>query len=605
MRTLTTLFACLLSSSIFAQWSPVELPPTYGNIYNPIIGLDGSMWLNTNYLLNPEEIVPSEFMHTEDLGATFQTGILEDDINEFSTFLQPVTAQKAWVIAASNYEAVYWVKKTSDGGLTWQVQADIPSTYPDMIYFFDEQHGAYLGDPDELGLVAMITNDGGETFTRIDPSTMPLIGPNELPLIGFYESYGNMIAIVVYDFVSDEVSFLITQDQGNSWALGQRVHLDNPYKERFAFVDENHGMVARGIAGVDNLNPLYTTDGGMTWQESGPTPGSIGFGLETVPNTNTIFGVFVNQTTNRLFSALTNDLGKTWNTFVDIGDASYYPNDNPLPSSVISSFAVVDNHTVWGKITQDELVLYHSETPIVPNKPDLELQLTADNPGLPLYGHVKYTLTITNRGTAPATDVRVDWLPPYKQDPNGIYPYAFVGAYTDNGYYDSWNGIWTMKTLWPGQSSTTNFHLYVLQDQANVVQTAQVKMCNEQDIDSQPANMVYMPTQDDEAMFNAVPSSGGSALMAYQSDETTDNASFSVFPNPSNGAFTLHYAVRDASPLKICITNALNQKVYEQEVTDSQFGSESLSLDLATGVYMVSFETSPGVVEVQKLVIVR
>jgi Domain of unknown function DUF11/Secretion system C-terminal sorting domain len=614
MRHFLTLIACLFTTSLFAQWTEQVLPDHHAPLFRPIVGFDGSMWISTLGTVtdpDPAQLLPSEFIRTDAPGGTYESGILVQNGDDYYHDLEVIDKDNAFLIAFSNtdYEPAFLFRRTTNGGQTWEDVPGIPYTFPDMIHFYNEMQGVYLGDPDELGLVIMITNDGGNTFTRVDPSMVPVLGPNEYPLFGTNCEAENNIFNVCYDFDSGMSRVLIGGNNGNDWTLGGSFPDPSYFGARVRFVDDKNGMTISGVAGVDYYDPLYTTDGGMTWQTSGPLPGEVGYGFDNIPGTNSIMAFFVESGTTNAFSALTNDLGRSWNTFNNVGTAEFdvlFTEAYGTPPHFRSNLEVENNHIAWGKISRNDLLLYKGETPIVPEMPDLELTLTADNPGLPLWGHVKYTLTMTNRGITTATGIRADWLPPYKQNEWEVKPYAFVGAYTDNGYYDSWNGIWTMNELMPGQSATCNFHLFVLQDAANVVQTAQIKMCNEQDIDSQPANMVYMPTQDDEASFNAMPAWYGSALLAYPQSEPTATSNFNVFPNPSNGMFTLEYLLDNPGPLKIAIVNTLNQQVWTKEINDTTGGIEPIDIrDMPTGLYSISFETSSGEVVVQKLVVVQ
>ena len=171
------------------------------------------------------------------------------------------------------------------------------------------------------------------------------------------------------------------------------------------FTDANNGFWIQGEVTPDN-RAFYTTDGGQKWQPSGTLPGIISGGpMSYVPKTNNIVAVFEDTTRRMIYSAITNDYGKTWHTKKDL--ASYKPDSIYFDLFGIRPFAwtnldIIDNNTAWAKFSRKDFYRYDNAAPIVPEKPDLDIELTADNNGLPLWGAVKYTLTIKNRGISKA-----------------------------------------------------------------------------------------------------------------------------------------------------------------------------------------------------------
>ena len=101
-------------------------------------------------------------------------------------------------------------------------------------------------------------------------------------------------------------------------------------------------MVLRGFGSI-TMPSLYTNDGGATWHEANDVPGQNTFAIDPIPNTQTIVSYFMDTKRKMLFSAATNDLGKTWNSYKDI--VTYVPDSlfyagrragygkNPLPGA--------------------------------------------------------------------------------------------------------------------------------------------------------------------------------------------------------------------------------------------------------------------------------
>ena len=262
-----------------------------------------------------------------------------------------------------------------------------------------------------------------------------------------------------------------------------------------------------------------------------------------------------------------------------------------------SNLNIISNNAAWGRFAPTEVYRYDNATPIVHLQPDLDLQLKADNNGLPLYGYVKYTLTITNLGISPATGVKVNWLPPYKRTPNGAGPYAFVGSYSDKGSYDSWNGVWSLDKLDAGATATANIHLFVLDNSRAITQTAQVTACNERDIDSSPNNMSGAAKEDDEIGFVAQSNIGDLTKPHFEKELPE----VIISPNPAKDKLGITVNPAKDFEWTIQVINGLGQKVFSQK---GQY-YQRLDIDvthLANGVYFVNY-LSKGKRKVEKVLV--
>jgi Domain of unknown function DUF11/Secretion system C-terminal sorting domain len=314
----------------------------------------------------------------------------------------------------------------------------------------------------------------------------------------------------------------------------------------------------------------------------------VAYPVKSIPNTGTIVAFFQDTVRRMAYTAATNDLGKTWNSKKDVApyklDSIYVGFGDP--AFVFSNLSIVDNNTAWGKIAEDELILYNNPTPIVPEKPDLDLSITADKDGLPLWNYVKFTLTIKNRGISKATGIKANWLPPYKRVDNGGEPFANVGAYASKGNYNWWTGDWTINELAAGESATVTFHLFVVKNNQNVTQTAQIMACNELDLDSSPNNMMdNTPKEDDEARFTSVrpvdltepvPTKDPSVLALKISPNPAKEKAFLVINDKTNAAWSIE------------VVNSLGQVVFSKN--EQQNGLLELNTEgYKNGLYLVHF----------------
>jgi choice-of-anchor B domain-containing protein len=79
---------------------------------------------------------------------------------------------------------------------------------------------------------------------------------------------------------------------------------------------------------------------------------------------------------------------------------------------------------------------------------------------------------------------------------------------------------------------------------------------------------------------------------------------FRVFPNPSDGAFTLHYENKYTAPdnFSIIITNARGAKVFEHRNNQSLTGNFSFGKDLLPGIYLLEVSDDSGIIHTRKII---
>ena len=218
---------------------------------------------------------------------------------------------------------------------------------------------------------------------------------------------------------------------------------------------------------------------------------------------------------------------------------------------------------------------------------NIGMTMTADNTNLTLYTSIKYTLTVRNNGTTPATNVRVYWLPPYKRFEGDAKPFAFQGAYASKGYYDSWHGYWTIPTLAAGETVTANAHLFVVNNTLNVTQSAQVAACN------QPF-----------PLFGATGSDNQEAqLITLAGNQNARNKSFpiSISPNPAADKLNVAISNNTDNDWTVKLINALGQTISSEKGQNSR----TINMDvrnLQNGLYLVEYQ-SVGERKVEKIVI--
>jgi Domain of unknown function DUF11/Secretion system C-terminal sorting domain len=593
MRTKQLFALCALlftTLSLSAQWVKQNIPTTEGTMYY-LFGTDkNTMWTYTRDVIpDPANVKKAEFLRTGDGGKTYKKGTLFANAAEAFYHIQPRDGKNAHMVSA-DINNNFTFQRTVDSGATWQMMPYQPETFPDHVYFWDDNNGILISDPDKIGLVIMYTTDGGNTYTRLPTTNYPSIRDSEYPIVGDFHVVGDVFFFWSVDNATGEWRVWRSLDRGRNWTVGEwfTTGTTSGFTPRIAFTDANNGLLMQGIGNITE-NPLYTEDGGATWHQSGKMPSYAAWPIKNIPNTQTMMAFFQDSVSNMLYSALTNDLGKTWNTRKDILpyklDSSFVPLG--FPAFAFTNLDIVNNNAAWARFSLRELHRYDSSTPLVPEKPDLDLELKADNDGLPLYGSVKYTLTVKNRGISPATGVKINWLPPYKRTNNGAGAYAYQGAYADKGYYDSWNGVWSLDKIEAGASATATFHLFIVKNNENITQTAQVMACNETDLDSAPNNMSGAAKEDDEVGFVAKASTD---LLALPNDGfKAKTPEFMISPNPAKDKINVFINADADNFWSIRVLNNVGQVVY----TKNGQSNGLVDIDaksLVNGLYLVEYE---------------
>ena len=177
---------------------------------------------------------------------------------------------------------------TSDGGVTWtlrslnlpcQCQVELPT-------FVDEKHGFvqfYGNDPTATGPSVMSTSDGGATWR-----TLPVLPSGGYSMALTFADADNLWDLVTppewTKMSGGKDSLYHSSDGGQSWKLVQDgLPIGRAYQLLFA--DPKNGMVAQprnatwslatpGFADANDIELVFTSDGGHTWKEIKPAQGT-------------------------------------------------------------------------------------------------------------------------------------------------------------------------------------------------------------------------------------------------------------------------------------------------------------------------------------------
>jgi photosystem II stability/assembly factor-like uncharacterized protein len=210
-------------------------------------------------------------LRTADGGQTWNRLTVTPDAVDFRD-IDAVNERTAYVLSI-NFGAQSRIYKTTDAGATWTPQFlnTDPKVFLDAMSFWDEQHGIAVGDSIDGQFFLLRTDNGGKTWDRIPPASLPPALPNE----GAFAASGTNVAMFgsnvwIGTGAAAKGRVLRSNDRGRTWQVAETPVASGESVGIFsiAFRDAQHGVVVGGDYSkvndaVDNL--AVTSDGGVTW----------------------------------------------------------------------------------------------------------------------------------------------------------------------------------------------------------------------------------------------------------------------------------------------------------------------------------------------------
>ncbi len=149
-----------------------------------------------------------------------------------------------------------------------------------------------------------------------------------------------------------------------------------------------------------------------------------------------------------------------------------------------------------------------------PEGVDLELAVTPNFTTYEIYKDLKFSLELTNAGTANASGINVNVRSAISQIPPNYLVYTGHSYATPSipSQYEVGGGNWRIPDLGAGETVVLELVLYTLVGGDLLPFSAQVTALNEQDVDSSPNNYAFydIPDEDDEVF-----------LIIYPADDST------------------------------------------------------------------------------------
>jgi photosystem II stability/assembly factor-like uncharacterized protein len=213
------------------------------------------------------------WLRTLDGGAHWQLGRVPGADSLQFRDVHAVSADTAWLLSIGN-GAQSRIYHTVNGGASWQLQFTNlePQGFYDCFDFWDAQRGIVIGDAIASGIAVLRTANGGGTWTRVPPDSLPRAQEGE----GSFAASGRCLvtrpggrAWIVMSSPA-RARLLGTADYGRSWRLDTlpiTVRAGSG-PQAVAFSDDRNGMVLGGGYESQPGDTLaaVTTDGGLSWR---------------------------------------------------------------------------------------------------------------------------------------------------------------------------------------------------------------------------------------------------------------------------------------------------------------------------------------------------
>ena len=234
-----------------------------------------------------------------------------------------------------------------------------------------------------------------------------------------------------------------------------------------------------------------------------------------------------------------------------------------------------------------------------PGSIDLELEIAVDSDVYDIYENVLYTITVTNNGIDPATDITI-----HAGLPDGmVHTEDDVSAGDYNLYFETWS----LDYLAPGQSEILELELFTRVDDVSITNFVEVISVNENDVDSSPGNgNGVTPQEDDEAAITIEFDDSQSIVINAPSNNINRNieAIGSIYPNPANSIINVDFELKADLELEIQIFD-LGGRLFKSIPTTLNKGFQQVTLninDLAPGSYFVKTSNEAGILSTKRFV---
>ncbi|MBK7105390.1 MAG: hypothetical protein IPH62_08910 [Ignavibacteriae bacterium] len=319
-----TFFVIFLTTlQIFPQWTKLN-EGIKGNYPNHL------EFINDNF--GYTYLYPATILKTFDGGKTWYSIEIDSDFGlQQLSFLNENTG---WMVCSNNSATKIFIKKTEDGGTTWQTQFEAPyeNWYGlNSLQVLDENH-IYGTSYNKI----ISSTDGGNIWDEITPQGF--VG--EFRNIKFTNINSGFVSF--YNYSNYEPALLSTTDGGDSWNIKSFNELS--YINILQFISDSTGYFTAVDDSSDNLI-FKTTDAGKNWEQIFKSD-TISFNNLKFINEQIIYGTTWQVRNSEISFLKSYDGGKTW----DFQNPKFHFSDNEYNFSQFSLTDIFLNSSGEGVI---------------------------------------------------------------------------------------------------------------------------------------------------------------------------------------------------------------------------------------------------------------
>jgi photosystem II stability/assembly factor-like uncharacterized protein len=298
-------------------WQDVNAPHVVNNSHIREVKIPSfnTIWASVDY--DTAAYIANSFIRSTDGGKRWRLDSVGAPYGYGISGIAPLDANTCYAAMFNAFPIGGGMFKTTDGGDTWkQVEPGKlfggEFSFPDIVTFFDAQHGVTIGDDDQIDssrLEIYTTSDAGNTWQRVSKKNIPqTTGFAFSSNINAYAVFQNTIWVTAGDTNGNSYIYR-SDDYGEHWQLFPYT-LPTPITA-FAFSDKQHGLgVSFNFGGA--TGEVETHDGGKTWANKNVTGYPMGLAITVIPSTHTYVSAMPYGSAPVTGSSYSNDFGATW-----------------------------------------------------------------------------------------------------------------------------------------------------------------------------------------------------------------------------------------------------------------------------------------------------
>ncbi len=263
-----------------------------------------------------------EFTRTVNGGKTWKPGKYTGvPVNYVVSCIAATDSSKAWIAmyaksGAAGHGGIY---ATVNGGITWSHQSTAlfnnAKSFPDVVYFWDDQNGVCMGDPVNNYFEIYTTTNGGVNWTPVPEANIPRSLSGEYGYTNLYAAYGNIIW-----FGTNKGRVYKSVDKGVHWKVASIGLAD---LSTLGFHNDSIGIAT--YTSYDQAGTTITgyhieksVDGGATWTTVTPTGKYYKSNMAVIPEApGLLVSTGISQDLAQCGSAYSLDEGNTWTMLDD------------------------------------------------------------------------------------------------------------------------------------------------------------------------------------------------------------------------------------------------------------------------------------------------